>query len=177
MAFWWHKTMSEWTQSCQSIIHAHVSYIIDNKLSLNSIFSVNCIWTGIYTVTDLWSPMKISAAEQDVHLPRQRVWVAWRLQLKAAVSVPKCKSDDQYSAPWRQHQQLLWTVYPFNHKLHKHNSFAKICGQVSLIGKCWIALKCGRNFQDELWSCAFVSKWLQNNSPIIYSCTFVFIAN
>lgn len=46
------------------------------------------------------------AAEQDVHLPRQRVRVAGGLQPEAALPVPQRGADDQHSAPWREHQQL-----------------------------------------------------------------------
>lgn len=45
-------------------------------------------------------------AEQDVHLPRQRVRVAGGLQPEAALPVPQRGTDDQHGAPWREHQQL-----------------------------------------------------------------------
>ena len=54
-----------------------------------------------------------SAAEQDVHLPREGVRVAGGLQLEAALSVPQRNAHDQHSAPWWQHQQLACTVYPY----------------------------------------------------------------
>lgn len=75
------------------------------KISLIVILAFCCVSLVVRS-------LECSATEQDVHLPRQGVRVARRLQPKAALSVPQRRADDQHSAPWRWHQQLHWTVYP-----------------------------------------------------------------
>lgn len=54
---------------------------------------------------------RMSAAEQDVHLPREGVRVAGGLQPQAAVSLPQRREDDQHGAPRRRHQQLTRPAY------------------------------------------------------------------
>lgn len=76
-----------------------LTYNGGNKLHHNSSFLLSLICL-------------FCAAEQDVHLPREGVRVAGRLQLKAALSVPQRNAHDQHSAAWQQHQQLACTAYP-----------------------------------------------------------------
>lgn len=90
------------------VLHKHTFHIL-GKISL---IATQMLAFFLLSFTLLCHPLKFPATEQDVHLPRQRIWVAWRLQLKAALTVPKRSPDDQHSTPWRQHQQLPWTVYP-----------------------------------------------------------------
>ena len=92
------------------------------------------------------------AAEQDVHLPREGVRVAGRLQLKAALSVPQRNAHDQHSAAWWQHQQLACTVYPsMIIRRAKASCLARVLATL-VIGRLLVRISVSPRLHNDVWA-------------------------